>query len=303
LVNGACSSTPDKPLGGDNPFGGTSSTAGTPGTAGTSVFPQAGMTSSTAGTPGTAGTGFGTAGTFGSAGTFSSAGTDTGGATTGGTGGTGGAPATGGGGSDAGGASGGTPGGDFPANCPAPTGTHGATPLTKTCWKGSATDCSNSANNAGLQNPPAKALDADLLTRFSTGAKITSDTMYKFDIDMGKAVMINGVSSNTPAPAAAGGINDIPPMIEIDVSTDGTTWKPVACGTNALMADISFAPVSARYVRFAAHGSADAWWSIVDVNVYAAGADTTCGADAGTPGCTSIGAANAATCCGTVHTL
>lgn len=273
---------------------GTTTTGGTTGTAGTTtVDPTAGAVA-VGGTFGSAGTATSTAGSFGTSGT------DTGGTATGG-GGAGGA-----GGTTAGTASGGGTGGsatDFPQNCPAPTGTHG-TALTKTCWKASATDCSNSGNNVGLQNPPSKALDADTTTRFSTGAKITSDTMFMFEIDMGKAVMINGVGSTTPPPAAGATVNDIPPFIEIDVSTDDNTFTPVACGANALMADISFAPVSARYVRFKAHGTSDAWWSMTDVNVYgASAADVTCGADGGTPACTMIGTANPTTCCGMVHTL
>lgn len=321
-ASGGCSSDPSQPIGVGN--GATAAGGSAAGTFGTSGTATGGST--TAGSSGTAAGGtFGTSGTA-AGGTFGTSGTDTGGTfgtsgtATGGTfssSGTGGSTAGGGaggaGGTSAGtGGAGGTGGSaagagggatDFPANCPAPTGTHGATPLTKTCWVGSATDCSNSANNAGLQNPPSKALDADAATRFSTGAKMVTGTMFKFDIDMGKAVMINGVASTTPPPTVVGAPTDNPPFIEVDVSTDGNAWTPVACGANSAMADISFAAVSARYVRFVEHGTADSWWSLADVNVYAAGADTTCGAGGATPACTSIGTANAATCCGMVHTL
>ena len=126
---------------------------------------------------------------------------------------------------------------------------------------------------------------------------MVTSKQFTFDIDMGKAVMINGVSTATVT------ATDIPPQIEVDVSTDGTAWTPVACGTNSPNADISFAAVSARYVRLIGHGTADAWWSMVDVNVYRSGADDTCGAGATTTACTSIGTAFPDTCCGASHKL
>jgi hypothetical protein len=149
----------------------------------------------------------------------------------------------------------------------------------------------------GLINPPKNVLDADQLTRFATGLKMTASKLFTFDVDMGKAVMINGVSTATVT------ATDIPPQVEVDVSTDGTAWTPVACGTNSPTADISFAPVSARYVRLVQHGIADAWWSMVDLNVYRSGADDTCGAGATTTTCTSTGSAIPDTCCGVSHKL
>lgn len=273
-----------------------SNTAGTPAsTAGTTAFP-------TAGTPGSSGTAAGGTttttfgGTFSTSGAFSTAGTDTAGTAAGGTSaGSGGAGTAGT--ATAGTGTGGTaPTADFPANCPAPTGTHSADKLTRSCWKASASSCSL-GNAAGLVNPPSNALDADLTTRFSTGDKMVTSKQFTFDIDMGKAVMINGVSTATVT------ATDIPPQVQVAVSTDGTAWTPVACGTNSPNADISFAAVSARYVRLIGHGTADAWWSMVDVNVYRSGADDTCGAGATTTACTSIGAAFPDTCCGASHKL
>jgi hypothetical protein len=266
-----------------------SNTAGTTtSAAGTTAFPTAG-TSSTSGSGSGGTSSFG--GAFATSGAFSTAGTDTAGTAAGGTAaGSGGAGTAGT--ATAGTGTGGTaPTVDFPANCPAPTGTHSADKLTRTCWKASASSCSL-GNAAGLVNPPSNALDADLTTRFSTGDKMVTSKQFTFDIDMGKAVMINGVSTATVT------ATDIPPQVQVAVSTDGTTWTPVACGTNSPNADISFAAVSARYVRLIGHGTADAWWSMVDVNVYRSGADDTCGAGATTTACTSIGTAFPDTCCG-----
>ncbi len=231
-------------------------------------------------------------GAFDTSGAFGTAGSATAGSTSGG--------ATGGGGAGTAGTdSGGTGAGviEFPANCPMPSATaHSADKLTRTCWKASASACSL-GNNVGLINPPNNALDADLMSRFATGDKMVASRMFLFDVDMGKAVMINGVSTTTLT------ATDIPPQIEVDVSTDGTTWTPVACGTNSSNADISFTAVSARYVRLVGHGTADAWWSMVDFNVYRAGADDTCGAGATTTACTATGAAFPDSCCGASHKL
>lgn len=320
-ASGGCSSDPSQPIGiGSGATAAGGSAAGTFGTSGTATGGSGTAGTATAGTAaggtfGSAGTATGgtfssagtaTGGTFGSSGTaaggtFSSSGT--GGSTAGGAGagggGTGGAAGGGAGGtSSAGtGGSGGAAADDFPANCPMPSATaHAADKLTKTCWKASASSCSL-GNAAPLVNPPSNTVDADVATRFSTGVNMTASMLFKFDVDMGKAVMINGVSTTTTD------ATDAPPQIEVDVSTDGTAWTPVACGANSVAADISFAPVSARYVRLVQHGINTGWWSLTDLEVYRSGADDTCGAGNTTTACTTIGAAFPDTCCGESHKL
>jgi hypothetical protein len=148
-----------------------------------------------------------------------------------------------------------------------------------------------------LVNPPSNAVDADVASRFSTGVNMTASKLFTFDIDMGKAVMINGVSTATKD------ATDAPPQIEVDISTDGTAWTAVACGTNSAAADISFTAVSARYVRLIQHGTATGWWSLVDINVYRSTATDTCDVGNTTTACTSIGTAFPDTCCGESHKL
>jgi hypothetical protein len=261
---GGCSSSEDgAPLGAGNAAGmATSGAAGMTGTFGGSstagTFGQS--TSGSAGTPGAGGT-FGAAGSFGAGGTFGQAGA-------------GGAQAGGGAGgsSSAGSAAGGAPTSDFPANCPAPTGARSMNAMTRTCWGAKASDCAATNDN---MNPPTQAIDATgQTTRFSTGAKMTASKLYTFEVDMGVAVMINGVTVGSEG-------TDYAPSLAVSVSTDGATFTPVACGTGLTLTDFSFAPVSARYVRVTQHGIADSWWSVHDFNVYRAGADDSC-ATAGT---------------------
>ncbi len=247
----------------------TTNTAGTPASSAGSFTTTAGTSSSGTSSGGT-GTSFG--GTFANSGTFGMVGTETGGTAVGGTG-TGGAAGTGTAGTGtAGTATGGTAaGGDFPANCPAPSTTaHGATPLTNTCFGAKASDCAMTNDN---MNPPTQAIDAaGITTRFATGVKMTASKLFTFDVDLGSAVMVNGVQV-----ASEAGKMDYAPQLEVSVSTDGTTFTPVACGAGAVTTDFSFTATNARYVRLVQHGTADAWWSIWDLKVYAASGATCAG--------------------------
>jgi hypothetical protein len=140
---------------------------------------------------------------------------------------------------------------------------------------------------AANMNPPSLALDASLTTRFSTGLTMIAETApFTYQVNMTKAVMIAGVkvfSSNA---------TDFAPMLEVDVSLDGQTWTPVACGAGASTTDFSFMAVSAQYVRLtqmgsAATGGGSGWWSIYDFNVYGAtGTEMACTAGPGATGAT-----------------
>ena len=209
-------------------------------------------------------------------------GADTGGAPAGGAP-AGGAPA---GGAPAGGAPAGGAGGDAAAGaggagaCPAPSGTHQTTAIARTCWVASASDCASNANN---NNPPVNALDGVATTRFSTGMtmpdKATAGGNFTYTVDMGAAVMISGikVDSSVATDAAA--------SLQVDVSTDSTTWKPAVCGTGATVTDLSFAAVSARYIRLTESGTNTGWWSIHEFNVYGAtGTEAPCNGGTGPTG-------------------
>jgi beta-glucosidase len=66
------------------------------------------------------------------------------------------------------------------------------------------------------------------------------------------------------------------------VSSDGTTWTPVASGVgSSAKVTVSFAAQTARYLRLVQTGSSSSWWSIAEFNVLSASATTT--PPAGTP--------------------
>jgi hypothetical protein len=199
-------------------------------------------------------------------GTFGSAGTDTGGAAGTAAGGT--AAGAGTAGTDAGGAPGGS---DFPAACPAPAATHSQNAATRTCWSAVASECAMITGNDGLQNPATAAIDAaGATTRFSTGAKMLTSQAFTLTIDLGSAIMIDGVSLVSKD-------IDYAPSLEVSTSTDNNTFTPVACGTGNVTTDFGFTAVNARYVRFVQHGIADSWWSVHDLNIYRSADGDSCG--------------------------
>ncbi len=268
---GGCASSAEEQPGGfgnsGNTAAGTFSTGGSGGSFGS---PTAGSSGTTTVVP--VGGTFGSAGTFGS-GIAGTAGTDVGGAA--------GAAGTAAGGTATAGAGGtGVVGADFPANCPAPAATHSAMAATRTCWAATASECAMITGNDGLQNPATNAIDAGgVATRFSSGAKMVTSKAFTFDIDMGSAIMIDGVTVTSA-------LTDYAPMLEVSVSTDNATFTPVACGAGGLSTDFGFTAVSARYVRFVQHSTADSWWSIHDLNIYHSGGDSCAGGGAQTNMCT-----------------
>lgn len=262
-----------------------------------SFGPTAGSGSSAAGAPSTS------AGAPASAG---SANTSAGAPATGGSVSAGGSPATAGAPATAGSSAGGTPGtagagtagaaaagapaaggaGSFPpAGCGAPTGTHTTFALDRSCWVATASDCSTSTANP---NAPNNALDGSATTRFSTGLKMSAQTKpFTYQVDMSAPAMISGIKVESSV------ATDAAPQLEVEISTNGTTWTPVACGDGAITTEFSFAPVSARYVRLTQFGTSNTgWWSIHEFNVYSTAANATCA---------TMGAGATATACATPH--
>ena len=169
--------------------------------------------------------------------------------------------------------------------CAAPTGTHQTTALDRSCWVATASDCSASKDNP---DEPARALDGMLGTRFSTGIKQTVGVSYTYQVDMKSVVMISGIKVESSMLA------DSSPTLQVEVSTNGTTWTKVACGAGSITTDFSFAAVSAQYVRLTQSGGANTgWWSIHEFNVY--------GATAGDKACATAGTGATSTACAMPH--
>jgi hypothetical protein len=235
--------------------GGTSGSLGSGGTlgAGGSGGTTGGSGGTTGGSGGSGGTSGGSGGTAGTAGSTSKGGTA-------GTGGmtpadelTGCEELAGGAGGD-GGASGGGAGGAGGAGEPSCLDN----PISlKTSWVAT-------ASHTGGADVPAKAVDADANSRFTTGKDQDGDEWLQ--IDFGAPVTLSRVeftSSN----------DDYPAGFEIRVSnvSEDSAATVIASGVGATSGENSiercFEPVVGQYLLISQTGTSSHWWSVTDLNV------------------------------------
>ncbi|MYS23942.1 Fibronectin type III-like domain-containing protein, partial [Streptomyces sp. DvalAA-14] len=133
-------------------------------------------------------------------------------------------------------------------------GTH--TVLSRTGWTASA-----SATGGG--DVPARMLDGDTGTRWSTGTPMVNGQTVT--VDMGAAHSISQITMDS-----AGSTGDYAHGYSVALSSDGVNWSaPVATGTGtAPLVTVPFTAQSARYIRVTQTGSSSSWWSIAEFNAY-----------------------------------
>ncbi|MGW0504977.1 DUF1996 domain-containing protein [Micromonospora sp. NPDC003241] len=115
--------------------------------------------------------------------------------------------------------------------------------------------------SGGGADTPARMLDGDTNTRWTSGAPMTNG--QSFTVDMRSVRTISGISLlSTGADHARG--------YQVFLSTDGRNWTgPVASGkgfTNQTLVD--FEARDARHVRVVQTGSASNWWSVAEFTVF-----------------------------------
>ncbi|NOX22654.1 MAG: cellulase family glycosylhydrolase [Actinobacteria bacterium] len=138
------------------------------------------------------------------------------------------------------------------------TGTFSPTALNRIGWSASA-----SVTEAG--SSAANAIDGTASTRWSTGTAQTAGQW--FQVDMGSNQSIGQVTIETRSSDKW----DYPNQFKVETSTDGTTWTQVADGPGfGWKRPISFDGVTVRYVRITQTGAAPEWWTIGELNIYAA---------------------------------
>jgi hypothetical protein len=115
-------------------------------------------------------------------------------------------------------------------------------------------------------NVPANAVDGNLATRWSgygDGAWLRLDLGAVKTVSSVKVAAYNGTSRQN--------------KVDLQVSTDGSTWKTVwsgaSSGTSASLTSYSFAGAQARYVRYLGHGylsggTTSLWNSVTELAVY-----------------------------------
>jgi hypothetical protein len=267
----ACTTSPMRRVG-TTGTAGTGTSAGTAGTGTSAGTAGTGTSAGTAGTQGTAGTGTsaGTAGDQGAAGAAGTTGTAGAAGGTAGDQGTAGAAGTTAGTAGAAGTTAGTAGA---AGTTAGTG-GGAGTGTGTCMNSTVVTAGGSETNCGaktgwkataMPTPPSKylnipdtalqpqyAIDGNTTTRYSSGMTM-ADGFY-FQVDLGSAKMISGITVDTSEGADA---MDVADGYDVGVSMDGTTFTSVAsCMFNAApMEVINFKATMGRYVRYTNKGA------------------------------------------------
>jgi hypothetical protein len=128
--------------------------------------------------------------------------------------------------------------------------------LSRTAWVPTA-----SASGGGA---PTNAIDGSESTRWSTGVAQAAGEW--FEVNMGSAQAISEITID------AGPSNgDYPNGYTVSVSTNGTSWTPVASGNGTTqLVTVTFPSQVAQYVQITlTEGSPSAnWWSIAELNVY-----------------------------------
>nr|BFE58803.1 hypothetical protein GCM10020063_033290 [Dactylosporangium thailandense] len=139
-------------------------------------------------------------------------------------------------------------------------GTNGVyNPLPRTAWTVTA------SSTAGA-DVPARVVDGDTGTRWSTGTPMANGQWLQ--VDLGSAQTFDRLRMDS-----AGSPNDYARGYQIQTSADGVTWSaPIATGTGtAAQVTVGFAAVTARYVRIVQTGTSTSWWSIAELNLDTSG--------------------------------
>jgi len=120
---------------------------------------------------------------------------------------------------------------------------------------------------------PQYAIDGKLTTRYSTGRHAVGTEWFR--VDLCRMVSVDGINLNDTVDPT-----NVAASYNVEVSMDGTAWIQVAASPTTAPANltVTFAPVSARYVRINQTGAIpmNDWWSIDEFSVACSG-----GRDAG----------------------
>jgi beta-glucosidase len=134
-------------------------------------------------------------------------------------------------------------------------GGSGLTVLPRTGWTATA-----SPSSAG--DVPARMLDGDTATRWSSGAPMSNGNTVT--VDLGAARKFSQMVMDS-----AGSASDYARGYQLAVSNDGTTWSTVGSGAGTGAVVTATIPAqTARYLRITQTGAATSWWSIAELNLY-----------------------------------
>jgi glucosylceramidase len=124
-------------------------------------------------------------------------------------------------------------------------------------------DWQASASSSSSDDPPAKAIDGDAATRWSSGHGMRSGDW--FQVDLGSTQTFDQIVLDTSASSG-----DFARQYEVYTSDDGTTWgRPIATGPGSTVTRILLPSTTARYIRVVNKSNSGSWWSLHDLSVLA----------------------------------
>jgi len=130
-----------------------------------------------------------------------------------------------------------------------------STALPRTGWTATASPTSTT-------DVPARMLDGNTSTRWSSGAPMTNGNTVT--VDLGASRTFSRLTMDS-----AGSTLDYARGYTVAVSADNATWRTVATGTGAsALLSVPLGAQTARYLRITQTGSASSWWSIAELNLY-----------------------------------
>lgn len=148
-----------------------------------------------------------------------------------------------------------------------PTGASLAPPTGETALPSDGWQATASASSS--DDPPAKAIDGDAATRWSSGHGMQPGDW--FQLDLGSAQTFDRIVLDSTASSG-----DFARQYEVYTSDDGTTWgEPIATGPGSTVTRIQLPTTTARYILVVNKASSGSWWSIHDVSVLTPDGKTT----------------------------
>jgi len=116
------------------------------------------------------------------------------------------------------------------------------------------------ASNTGGDEAPARMIDGQLNTRWTTGAEQKPGQWIQIDLGASQPLKQLDINSNG---------DDYARGYELQASDDGATWDKVTEGQNtSSYLKLPLGGRSARFLRLIQTGTAPRWWSIAEISVF-----------------------------------
>ena len=138
--------------------------------------------------------------------------------------------------------------------------TEAATRLPRDGWSVT-TSCPRTPTCAEDTSPADHVLDGDPATRWSSGTGQVEGMAV--EVDLGRATTFSQIQLDTGT-----SIGDFVRSYEVQSSTDGVTWAPIARGPGSSgTMTIALPPTTTRYLKISSRTDSGSWWSITELDL------------------------------------